>query len=505
MDGVLLNRDELRDRIFGCWTGKNIGGTLGGPFEGRREILDVQGYTTPPGEPLPNDDLDLQLVWLKAVQDRGPWGVDARVLGEYWLNYIPPHWNEYGIGKANQRLGLAPPLSGMYRNPWKHSNGAWIRSEIWACLAPGWPDAAVRYAYEDACVDHGAGEGTTAALFCAAVESAAFVVADRDELIRIGLSKIPPSSRVARAVDVVRKAYSEGRSWQEAREAVVEDSSDLGWFQAPANVAFFVIGWLWGEGDFGRSLRIAVGCGDDTDCTGATLGAILGIRNGRSGIPGEWIEPIGDRIVTKAIDIGSFTPPRTVVELTDQVMELIPGSLAAARAPVALTETSTDLSALDALDLAAEAAASDVWRRSPYSIVHDMIHARVVLDHGREPEVMEGEPHPVRLRFTNLLPDRRSLELRWLLPDGWIIRPADRMRVDLDSYLTSIGSIELLAGGRPDTWPPVTEVEVEIIPGPVTSVVERGVLEIVAPGRPTVGLVPLVFLDGRTRQRTLPE
>jgi len=44
---VILNRDELRNKIYGCWLGKNIGGSLGGPYEGRREILDVKGYSTP--------------------------------------------------------------------------------------------------------------------------------------------------------------------------------------------------------------------------------------------------------------------------------------------------------------------------------------------------------------------------------------------------------------------------------------------------------------------------
>ena len=55
----------LRERINACWVGKNIGGTLGTPYECRQEILDIQGFASSPGEPLPNDDLDLQLVWLQ--------------------------------------------------------------------------------------------------------------------------------------------------------------------------------------------------------------------------------------------------------------------------------------------------------------------------------------------------------------------------------------------------------------------------------------------------------
>ena len=60
---MILNFDTYKDQVRACWIGKNIGGTMGGPFECRKEILDVTGFTSAPGEPLPNDDLDLQLLW----------------------------------------------------------------------------------------------------------------------------------------------------------------------------------------------------------------------------------------------------------------------------------------------------------------------------------------------------------------------------------------------------------------------------------------------------------
>ena len=61
---ILLNNDSYRDKVYACWVGKNIGGTMGAPYEGKREILDVQGFITEANVVLPNDDLDLQLVWL---------------------------------------------------------------------------------------------------------------------------------------------------------------------------------------------------------------------------------------------------------------------------------------------------------------------------------------------------------------------------------------------------------------------------------------------------------
>ena len=38
--------------------------------------------------------------------------VDAFKLGKYWLKYVPVDWNEYGICKANMRMGFMPPVIG---------------------------------------------------------------------------------------------------------------------------------------------------------------------------------------------------------------------------------------------------------------------------------------------------------------------------------------------------------------------------------------------------------
>ena len=52
---------------------------------------------------------------------------------------------------------------------------------------------------------------------------------------------------------------------------LVEQSADIGMFEAPANIGFVVLGLLYGEGDFKKSLIYAVNCGDDTDCTAGTI------------------------------------------------------------------------------------------------------------------------------------------------------------------------------------------------------------------------------------------
>ena len=131
-----LTLAEFRDKVEACWLGKNIGGTLGAPFECKRGVFDVSFYTQDlQGEPLPNDDLDLQIIWLNAVEKYGKF-VNSSILGEYWHSYVVPNWAEYGAGKSNMRAGIMPPLSGFVNNAFRDSNGSFILSEIWACLAP---------------------------------------------------------------------------------------------------------------------------------------------------------------------------------------------------------------------------------------------------------------------------------------------------------------------------------------------------------------------------------
>ena len=52
---IQFSREYLRDRIYACWIGKNIGGTLGTPYEGRQQLNDIHGFASEAGEPLPFD------------------------------------------------------------------------------------------------------------------------------------------------------------------------------------------------------------------------------------------------------------------------------------------------------------------------------------------------------------------------------------------------------------------------------------------------------------------
>ena len=487
---VKLNADIFRDKVYACWIGKNIGGTIGGPYEHAHEILDIKGFTTEAGVPLPNDDLDLQLVWLHAVEKLGPKAINASTLGEFWLSFIPPHWNEYGIGKANMKRGLIPPLAGDYLNDWRDSNGAWIRTEVWACMAPACPSLAAKYAIEDAKVDHGAGEGTYAAAFVAAMQSAAFVVPDLRKCIDIGLAEIPEECRTADSIRFVMECYDKGLAPMETRNLVLRRNADIGtgWFEAPSNVAYAVIGLLWGEGDFKKTMLTATNCGDDTDCTAATVGATLGILGGCAILPEDWRAHVGDDIVTISIDRGGVCRnlPDTCTKLTDRVIRQTPYVLFANDAEVALTDGEDEIPADIAETFLAQCASDGNMKTvKPYSMRFDytFMSAEVVLD--RAPDVEPGSEIKVRLTCIN---NRRvfenaqyNLTCRWWLPDGFTVS-GGKQTMMMPRYSVN------------RTYEPSCTTEFTIRAGETVAPTNRCVLEIVGEGRATPMYIPIVLL-----------
>ncbi len=341
-----LSKKDYLEKMRGCWMGKAIGGTMGAVFEAKRGAFDLEYYTVDVSNGMiPNDDLDLQLVWLNAAEFYKT-ELTAEKLTDYWLLGIIPNWAEYGVAKANMRMGLNAPACGKYKNHYRNSNGAWIRSEIWACIAPGHPEVAVKYAMEDALTDH-ADEGVYAEVFMAALQSAAFVESDKYKLIDIALSYIPTDCGCARAVRRVIELYESGIDWKATRvklltefpdsfangkmfaDAVYDVPNGEWGYDAPSNIAITLIGWLYAGDDFGKAICITAGCGEDGDCTTGALGSLLGILMGESGIPEKWKAPIGNDIKTICINLftDQYSIPKTMDELVVRTMNLVPAFL----------------------------------------------------------------------------------------------------------------------------------------------------------------------------------
>jgi hypothetical protein len=247
--GIQINEFVYRDKVLGCWLGKNAGGTLGGPIEfkfGRDELFDVDWYPELPEGGIPNDDLEMQLIWLQAIQERGP-GITARDLADCWLDCIRYNFDEYGLSKTNLQKGLLPPLSGWHNNAFRDCMGCPIRSEIWACLAPATPEVAAMYAFQDAICDHGGGESVFGEIFNAVLESCAFIESDRLALIEAGLTAIPGTSLTARAIRQARDLFLEGVDWKTARNRIKDEFFRPLAQYSPINMGFQTIGFLYGE------------------------------------------------------------------------------------------------------------------------------------------------------------------------------------------------------------------------------------------------------------------
>ena len=483
---IKLPFSDYKSSVYGCWIGKNIGGTIGGPYECLREELNVTGFTTEPGAPLPNDDLDLQLAWLYNLERLGSRAVDEKALGELWLNIVTPHWNEYGIGKINMRRGIAPPMSGDYKNDWQNSNGAWIRTEIWACLAPACPDIAAKYALMDACVDHGAGEGTYAAIFVAAMQSAAFAVKDVRRCIEIALSTIPESSRVADSVKEVISCYDKGMGFSETRKYILDRNMDIGngWFEAPSNVAYAVIGLIFGEGDFKKSLLYAVNCGDDTDCTAATVGATLGILGGADSIPEDWKAYIGDEIIKISIkgDGAGLSLPKTCSELSERVIAQAPYLLFDNDAYVEISDSEAITENAEAIVRENTKFINKSKNIKPYTLSAACSEISATLTLEKSPDVVPFEEKKISVTVNNsymLNHDTpHNLTFRWWLADGF----------------TAYGAKTAILPHRNAHNDGEVSHEFTLKAGEIVAAENKCVLEISSAGRFTSLYIPVVFL-----------
>ena len=232
--------------------------------------------------------------------------------------------------------------------------------------------------------------------------------------------------------------YQSGKTWLEARNAVLEQNKDIGdgWFEAPSNVAYTVIGLVYGEGDFKKSMITAINCGDDTDCTGATVGSTLGILYGTDGIPTDWMTHIGDEIVTISIARGGDARPlpNTCTELTERVVAVTPTVLYAYNQTLSkrkravsgvFFDNSTEIPE-NITDLLKESMVAKVQPKvqalKPYSAHFEQafLQADVILS--REPEIAPTGEIGIHIDFTNnrvYENQQHTLALRWILPDGF--------------------------------------------------------------------------------------
>jgi len=293
---LTISYKDYLDRIWGGWIGKSIGGAVGARFEGYKGWIEIRPEEMFPEKIPPNDDLDLQVLWLKVLEERGT-ALTSEDLAQAWLEHCWYPFNEYGTFRRNWQLGIHPPYSGSYDNAfWETGMGCPIRSEIWGYVFPGAPDLAAAYAEMDGTLDHTA-QSVGAEKTFSAMAAMAFFISDVRRLIDMSIHHLPPGTTIARLCQAALTAYDRGLSLCEAREQLLALEGHPEACDARLNVPFTLLALLYGQGDLQETLLSALRCGYDTDCTLATSGALIGQILGAERIPNHLKEPIGDELV----------------------------------------------------------------------------------------------------------------------------------------------------------------------------------------------------------------
>ena len=315
-----MHKPFLESRVLGCWRGKTAGGTLGLPIEGRTDRQSLAFYDPIPTVVPPNDDLELQLIWLELMEKhRGPLTIDA--VAKAWIDHMHYMWDEYGRARWNLRLGVPPALCGIFQNHFASGMGSPIRSEVWAIAAAGKPELAEKFARLDSMIDHGA-EGAAGEIFFAVMQSLVLSGSTLDDALEAAMARVESTTETRRALEMVFASFRAGEETWSVREKLLRVHGSENFTHAPLNVALTLWALLYGKGDFETSILLAANAGYDTDCTAATAGAVLGMLYGADGLPEKWIAPLGDAVTIGPGIIG-IDWPQTLQDLTARSIALI--------------------------------------------------------------------------------------------------------------------------------------------------------------------------------------
>ena len=338
---------DYAERVYAGVLGKLIGVYLGRPFEGWtyerivQELGPINFYVNERHDValrshhlvVTDDDISGTFAFPRALADCGfPERLTSRQIGNAWLNYIVEDrsvlwWG--GIGNSTEhtaylrlKAGIPAPRSGSIELNGKtvaEQIGAQIFIDGWAMVSPGNPEQAAYLAEQAGRVSHD-GESVHAAKLLAAVEAQAFIEADVQKLLDVGLGFVPTDCLIRRVVDDVRgwHAGDNGNDWERTRALIAERygyEKFKGNCHVIPNHALIILATLYGGDSFQTAMRIVNTAGWDTDCNAGNVGCLFGIRTGLAGIDAgpDFRNPIADRMYVSTADGGA--------SITDAVIE----------------------------------------------------------------------------------------------------------------------------------------------------------------------------------------
>jgi len=305
---ITLTQTQLLNKIKGAWAGQAIGVCYALPTEFRyqQRMIPDSIQMTLTGEQLKerfnNDDIYMDAIFLEVI---GRLGFDAPAdsFAVAFANAGFMLWHANQAARHNILNGIMPPESGH----WKYSMHSddidyQIEADFAGLTSAGVPEAAVDISDR---VGHimNYGDGWYSGVFVATMYSLAFISDDIDFIIHEALKLIPEESKYYQAMqDVIgwHEAYPE--DWTKTWHAI--ESSEWAYdlhcsdgiytpfnIDATVNMAYVLVGLLYGEGDFTQSMDISMRCGQDSDCNPSSVGGILGAIMGYDNIPQKWLTP----------------------------------------------------------------------------------------------------------------------------------------------------------------------------------------------------------------------
>ena len=343
-EAVPYCKENIREKIEGAWYGRICGCLLGKPVEGKRtdwlhpflketnnfpmyryiksaditeEISDKYNYsannpcfsdisTCMPVDDDTNYTVLYQLLIEKFGKNFTPYDVSR-----FWMDMQPK--NAYctaeRVAFKNFVEGFVPPESASYKNPYREWIGAQIRGDYFGYINPGDPEKAADMALRDASISH-VKNGIYGEMFAAAMIAKAAVTDDIIEIIEAGINEIPECSRLYEAIANIIKEYKEGKAKEDCFKGIHtrwDEFDQHHWCHTISNAEIVAASLLYGEGNFGKSICMAVETGFDTDCNGATVGSVLGMRNGINSIDKKWIDATHGLLDTSIFGVGKVS------------------------------------------------------------------------------------------------------------------------------------------------------------------------------------------------------
>jgi ADP-ribosylglycohydrolase len=243
----------------------------------------------------PDDDINYSVLALEMLETHGR-ELQTTDVARTWLNRLPIGMTFTAERAAYRKLAmdgaewfaLGAPLgfdvTDCADNPHNEWIGAQIRADVYGWVAPGQPDLAAKLARVDAELSH-RGNGVYGAVIVAAWGASIPTHSTLEAALDAALEFIPKDSGAAEAVALGRRLAKAG----EGTQAIIDAYGELSPVHTLNNLALVVWALLRAPDDFGAAIGDVVAAGWDTDCNGATVGALWALQD--KAIPEAWTRP----------------------------------------------------------------------------------------------------------------------------------------------------------------------------------------------------------------------